>query len=182
MLPSLKLTFLFIVLFMVVYPVSIWIIAQVGPNHGRGETISVNNKVIGYKNEGQRFTDDKYFNGRPSATDYNAATSAGSNKGPSNPEYLQQVQDRLDSFLIHNPSIKKESVPAELITASGSGLDPDLSFLGASVQVARIARARNLSEKKLNDLIASQLEKPLFGFLGTEKINVLKLNIALDAL
>ncbi len=138
--------------------------------------------MVGYANVGQKFTDDKYFWSRPSAIDYNAAGSAGSNKGPSNPDYLKQVQGRIDTFLVHNPGIKKEEIPSELVTASGSGLDPDLSPKGAYVQVPRIAKRRNISEEKIKALVAQQIEKPLLGLLGPQKINVLKLNIELDKL
>ncbi|MDB5278855.1 MAG: K(+)-transporting ATPase subunit [Ferruginibacter sp.] len=181
-LPALKLTFISIIVLAGIYTIAIWVVAQVGPNHGIGETVSVNNKVVGYKLEGQNFTADNYFNSRPSAAGYNAAGSSGSNKGPSNPEYLKQVQDRVDTFLVHNPSIKKEAIPAELVTASGSGLDPDLSAEAAMVQVARISKARNISEDKLNTLVVQQTQKPLLGLFGTEKINILQLNIALDKL
>jgi len=142
----------------------------------------VNGKVVGYANIGQKFTEDKYFWGRPSAVDYNAAGSAGSNKGPSNPDYLKQVQGRIDSFLVHNPAVKKEEIPAELVTASGSGLDPDLSPSGAKVQVKRIAAIRKLDNAKLISLINLQTEKPLLGLFGPSKVNVLKLNIELDKL
>ncbi len=105
---SLKLTLVMIILCAVLYPLLIAGIGKVTPGGGKGETLSVNGKVVGYERVGQKFTEDKYFRGRPSAVDYNAAGSAGSNKGPSNPEYLKIVQDRIDSFLVHNPGIKKE--------------------------------------------------------------------------
>jgi K+-transporting ATPase ATPase C chain len=129
---------------------------------------------------GQKFTEDKYFWGRPSAVDYNAAGSAGSNKGPSNPDYLKIVQDRMDSFLVHNPGIKKEEIPAEMVTASGSGLDPDISPAAAYIQMKRIAAVRSLPENKIQALIEAHIQKPLFGLFGPSKINVLKLNVALD--
>jgi K+-transporting ATPase ATPase C chain len=131
---------------------------------------------------GQKFTDDKYFWSRPSAVDYNAASSCGSNKGPSNPDYLAVVQARLDTFLLHNPEVMKADVPAELVTASGSGLDPDLSPKAAAVQIARIAKLRNISEEKVTALVNSNIQKPLLGLFGPSKINVLKLNIELDNL
>src|SRR4051812_28458847 len=103
-LPAIKLTFACILVFAGFYTLLIWGIAQAGPNSAKGETVHVNNKVAGYKLEGQHFTADKYFNGRPSAVSYNAAGSGASNKGPSNPAYLKQVQDRIDTFLVHNPA------------------------------------------------------------------------------
>jgi len=180
--PSVKLTLVLIVLCSVLYPLFIAAIAKLVPGGGKGETVSVNGKVVGYANIGQKFTEDKYFWSRPSAVDYNAAGSAGSNKGPTNPDYLKQVQDRIDSFLAHNPGIKKEEIPAELVTASGSGLDPDLSPAGAKVQVKRIAAVRKLDEAKLVSLVDQQTEKPLLGMFGPAKVNVLKLNIELDKL
>jgi potassium-transporting ATPase KdpC subunit len=180
--PSLKLSLVFIILCAVLYPLLIAGVAKLAPGRGKGETVMVNGKVVGYANIGQKFTDDKYFWSRPSAVDYNAAGSAGSNKGPSNPDYLKQVQDRIDSFLVHNPSVKKEEIPAELVTASGSGLDPDLSPAGAKVQVKRIAAVRKLDEEQILFLIDKQTEGPLLGMFGPAKVNVLKLNIELDKL
>lgn len=178
--PSLKLTLVFIVLCSVLYPLFIAAVAKLAPGGGKGETVELNGKVVGYANIGQKFTEDKYFWGRPSAVDYNAAGSAGSNKGPSNPDYLKLVQERIDSFLVHNPGVKKEEIPAELVTASGSGLDPDLSPYGAKIQAKRIAAVRKIDEAKIISLIENQTEKPLAGILGPAKVNVLKLNIELD--
>lgn len=177
--PALKLTFLCLVLFTVVYPLSVWAIAQFSPNAGRGEVVEINGRVVGFAKVGQSFTDDKYFNARPSAVTYNAAASGGSNKGPSNPDYLKTVQERIDTFLVHNPSVKKSEIPSELVTASGSGLDPDLSPQGALVQIPRIAKIRNISEEKLRNLVENQVKTPI---LGTSTVNVLALNVALDAL
>ncbi len=179
-LPALRLTLACIVLFMVIYPLAIWAVAQAAPNKGEGETITLKNKTVGYALEGQNFTQDKYFNGRPSAAGYNAAGSSGSNKGPSNPDYLKQVQASIDSFLVHNPSVKKEDIPSDLVTASGSGLDPDITPQGALIQVARIAKARNIQPATLTALINNHIEKSILG--PKEKINVLKLNVALDQL
>jgi K+-transporting ATPase ATPase C chain len=177
---SLKLTLLLIVLCAVLYPLLIAGVGKMTPGGGKGVTVKVNDKVVGYELIGQKFTGDKYFWGRPSAVDYNAAGSAGSNKGPSNPDYLQLVKDRIDSFLVHNPGIKREDIPAEMITASGSGLDPDISPAGAYIQVKRIAAARGIPATKLNEVIAKHIDKSWIG--PKEKVNVLKLNIALDQL
>ncbi|GAB6122114.1 K(+)-transporting ATPase subunit C [Dysgonomonas termitidis] len=179
--PAIRLTVATLLLFAVVYPVAVWGIAQLSPNQGKGEIIELNGKKY-YSNIGQSFTDDKYFWSRPSAVDYNAAGSGGSNKGPSNEEYLAQVQARIDTFLIHNPQVNKPEIPVDMITASGSGLDPDFSVQAAKVQVKRIAKIRHMEESKLLELIDRETEKPLLGLLGPEKINVLKLNIALDNL
>ncbi|HEY6503251.1 MAG TPA: K(+)-transporting ATPase subunit C [Chitinophagaceae bacterium] len=177
---SLKLTLVMIVLCAVLYPLLIAGIGKATPGGGKGETISVNGKVVGYERVGQKFTEDKYFCGRPSAVDYNGAGSAGSNKGPSNPDYLQVVQDRIDSFLIHNPGIKKEEIPADLVTASGSGLDPHISPASAYVQVKRIATIRNLPEEKVKALVDEHVETSALG--GPAVVHVLKVNIALDNL
>ena len=180
LLPSLKLTLVLIVLLAVIYPLLIAGVGKLTPGGGDGETVKVNGKVVGYAIVGQKFTDDKYFWSRPSAVDYNAAGSAGSNKGPSNPDYLKTVQDRIDAFLVHNPGIDKKDIPAELVTASGSGEDPDLSPAAAKIQIKRIAAVRHIDANKLNALVDEHTEKPLFGLLGPSKVNVLKLNIALD--
>jgi len=180
--PAVKLSLLSLVVFAIIYPAIIWLAAQATPNKGKGEVATVNGKVVGYANEGQNFSQDKYFWSRPSAVAYNAAGSGGSNKGPNNPDYLQQVKERLDTFLVHNPVVKREQVPVEMITASGSGLDPDISPEAAYIQVKRIATIRELPETGIKNLIDKNTEKPLLGLFGTSKINVLKLNIALDKL
>ena len=176
---SLKLTVVMVILCAVLYPLLIAAVGRATPGGGRGETIVVNGKVVGYANIGQKFTDDKYFWGRPSAVDYNAAGSAGSNKGPSNPDYLKTVQERIDSFLKHNPGVPKEEIPAEMVTASGSGLDPHISPESAYVQVKRVAAARGLSADKVRTLVEQHIEKSVF---APSVINVLKLNVALDSL
>ena len=180
LLPSLKLTLALIVLLAVIYPLLIAAVGKLTPGGGDGETVKVNGKVVGYAIVGQKFTDDKYFWSRPSAVDYNAAGSAGSNKGPTNPDYLKTVADRIDTFLVHNPGTKKEDIPSELVTASGSGLDPDLSPAAAYIQAKRIAQIRNIPEQQLNNLIAKNIQQPLLGLFGTAHVNVLQLNIQLD--
>ena len=180
LLTSLKLTIVLLVLCSVLYPLLIAALGRLTPGGGNGKIITVNGKVVGYELIGQKFTDDKYFWGRPSAVDYNAAGSGASNKGPSNPEYLKQVQDRIDTFLVHNPGVKKEEIPADLVTASGSGEDPDISPAAAYVQVKRVASTRKISEDKIKTLVDQHIVKPFLGFMGPQKVNVLKLNIALD--
>lgn len=180
--PSVKLTLVMIVLLAVLYPLFIAGVANMTPGAGKGEQLTINGKVVGYANIGQQFSDDKYFWGRPSAVGYNAAGSGGSNKSTTNPDYLKMVEERIDSFLAHNPSVRKQDVPAELVTASGSGLDPDLSPEAAKIQVKRIATERGISEAAIISLVDSQIERPLLGIFGPSKVNVLKLNIELEKL
>ncbi len=179
--PAIRLTLVCLVFFMGIYTLAIYGIAQFAPNKGKGEIIRQNGNTH-YSNVGQSFTNDKYFNSRPSAVGYNAEGSGGSNKGPSNPDYLAEVHARIDTFLIHNPGIAKTEIPSDLVTSSGSGLDPNISVQAAKVQVKRIANRRSIAEGVIQQLILTNTEKPLFGLFGTEKINVLKLNIALDNL
>lgn len=178
---AIKLTLICLLFFSGIYTLFIFGIAQFSPGKGKGEKIIHNGKSF-YTNIAQNFSEDKYFSSRPSAVGYNAAGSGGSNKGPSNPDYLAEVQARIDTFLIHNPDIKKSEIPSDLVTASGAGLDPHISVQAANVQVKRISKIRKIQEDKLKQLVKENTEKPLLGLLGTEKINVLKLNIALDNL
>lgn len=178
---ALRLTLFCAVFFSGVYTMSIWGIAQFAPNQGKGEIVTAQGKTF-HINVGQKFTSDSYFWSRPSAVDYNAAGSAGSNKGPNNPDYLAEVQTRIDTFLLKNPTVKRSEIPSDLVTASGSGIDPNISVDAAKVQVERIAKARKLSVDCILNVISQTKERPLLGLLGTEKINVLALNIALNEL
>ncbi len=180
-LPSLIMTALLLVLCSGIYTAIVWGVAQATPNQGKGFILEQNGKIY-YKNIGQSFTDDKYFWSRPSAAGYNAAGSGGSNKGPSNPDYLVQVQARIDTFLVHTPGISKSQIPSDLVTASGSGLDPHISPQGARVQIPRIARVRNIPEARVRELVEQHIEGPLLGMFGPSQVNVLKLNLALDNL
>ena len=178
----LKFTALILVFLAVLYPALIWGIAQFSPNNGKGETVSVNGKVVGYTKIGQKFDKDIYFWGRPSAVDYNAAGSGGSNKGATNPEYLKLVETRIEAFTAKNPTVKRSEIPVEMVTASGSGLDPDISVEGAKIQVARIAKARNITPELIDSIISKQTNENLVEVLGPRKVNVLLLNIELDNL
>lgn len=179
LIPALRLTLLALLLFAGIYTAIVLGFALLVPGHGKGDIIVSKGRQY-YANIGQSFTEDRYFNGRPSAVSYNAAGSGGSNKGPSNKEYLALVQARIDTFLVHNPGIGKAQIPVELVTASGSGLDPHISPRAALVQVKRIAAVRHLPEQKLQELVVKNTEKPFLHLFGPEKINVLKLNLALD--
>lgn len=181
---SLKLTLAFCIFFSVLYIFVLWIFAKaVGPNGGNAEVVLVDGKVVGAANVGQTFTRDIYFWGRPSSAGegYDASGSAGSNKGATNPEYLREVEVRVDTFLRRHPYLQRCDVPAELVTASGSGLDPDISKEGAYVQIKRVAAARGMSEEAVRAVVEAQVRGPLLGLFGpASRVNVLKLNVALD--
>ena len=181
-LQSLRLTAVLMVLLCVIYPVIVAFAGRYADGKGGGEKITKNGKVIGYALLGQSFTKPEYFWGRPSAVGYNAAGSAGSNKGPSNPDYLKQVSDRVDTLLKYNPTIVKADIPADMVTASGSGLDPNISEQGAIIQIKRISAYRKLDERKVAELVVKNTQGPLLGLFGPTSVNVLKLNIALDEL
>ena len=177
---DIKLHFVTLILFGLLFPLLIWAIGLIFPNQSNGLPIYKNGKLIGFENIGQKFYSDKYFWGRPSAVDYNAASTGGSNKGPTNPEYLKEVEKRIEDFLKKNPEVKRSEIPSDLVTASGSGIDPDISPQAALIQIPRVAKVRNLSKEKVKELVEKHIDKPLFGLFGPEKVNVLKLNISLD--
>ncbi len=165
------------------YVLVLWLFAKVaGPGHGNAETVVADGKVVGAASVGQLFTKDIYFWGRPSCAGdgYDAANSCGSNKGPTNPDYLAQVEARTDTFLLHHPYLSRKDVPAEMVTASGSGLDPAITPQCARVQVKRVAAARHLDEHTVASLVEKSVQHPLWGLFGPEKVNVLELNAALD--
>ena len=167
------------------YVAVLWAFGQVaGPGNGNAEVVELNGKVVGAANVGQLFTQDIYFWGRPSCAGegYDAANSAGSNKGPTNPAYLAEVEARIDSFLVSHPYLQRKEVPAEMVTASGSGLDPDITPQCARVQIKRVAAARHLDEQVVASLVEKSIEQPLLGLFGPAKVNVLTLNVALDKL
>lgn len=184
LLKSLKLTLVFCVFFCVCYILVLWVFAKLaGPNGGNAEVVMINGKVVGAAHVGQAFTKDIYFWGRPSCAGdgYDASASAGSNKGATNPEYLAQVEARIDTFLVKHPYLKREEIPAETVTASGSGLDPEISKAGAYVQIKRVAAARGWSEETVKAIVDEQVKGAWLGLFGPgDRVNVLKLNAAMD--
>lgn len=175
--PSIRLTAVCILLFMGLYPFLVTVLAKAAPAEGQGKTLAINGKTAGYLLEGQRFDNDRYFWSRPSAVSYNAAGSGGSNMGPSNPAYLAVVEARIDTFLVHNPGVNRADIPSDMVTASGSGLDPDISLQGALLQAKRIANLRRQSVEKISALVQQYAETNIYGIT---RINVLQLNAALD--
>jgi len=167
------------------YPLFITGLAQVFfSEKANGSLIKINNQIVGSLLIGQAFQDPKYFEGRPSATTpfpYNAESSNGSNFGPLNPDYIALLKQRIKKLEQENPTAQKP-IPIGLLTASGSGLDPHITILSALYQVDRIAAARKLSPDAIRFLISKLTEDRSFYFFGIRKINVLKLNLALDEL
>ena len=175
------------------YPLAMTALAGViFPNQAQGSLIERDGKVIGSALIGQEFKDDKYFHGRPSATvapdpndstktvpaPYNAANSGGSNLGPTSKALNDRVKEDVDKLKAENPN---GPVPVDLVTTSASGLDPDISPEGALFQVPRVAKARNMPEERLRQLVAQNTQSRLAGLLGEPHVNVLALNLALDA-
>ena len=181
--PAVLIFFLLTLIVGVLYPLVVTGIAQVVfPVQANGDLHLHNGKVAGSSQIGQPFSSPQYFWGRLSATSpvpYNAGASGGSNLGPNNPAFVNQSQARVDALHAADPTNTKE-IPVDLVTASGSGLDPDISVAAAYYQVSRIARERNLSESDVSALVASQIEPREFGIFGEPRVNVLSLNLALD--
>jgi K+-transporting ATPase ATPase C chain len=163
------------------YHLALWSVGRVlFPARAEGSLIrSGNGTVIGSRLIAQKFTRPEYFQSRPSAVDFNAASTGGSNWGPSNPDHLAAVRERLDA-VIALEGVAAGAVPSEMVTASGAGLDPHVPPAVAKLQAARVARARQQPVARIHALILASTESPTFGFLGKERVNVLELNLALD--
>lgn len=164
------------------YPVVLWGVGRVlFPAQAEGSLLRRGDgSVIGSRLVAQGFTRPEYFHPRPSAVDYDAASTGGSNHGPSNPDHLEAVRARLDARAALEAATPAQ-VPSEMVTASGGGLDPHIPPAAAELQAARVASARGVAVARVRGLIAAHTEPPTFGFLGRERVNVLALNLALDA-
>jgi K+-transporting ATPase ATPase C chain len=182
-LPGLRITLFMTVVLGVLYPLTITGVSQVVfPTKANGSLIRAGGKVIGSEIIGQNFTKPEYFHPRPSAAGangYDAAASSGSNFGPTNQKLIDRVKASVDQFRKENPDYQGP-IPADLLTASSSGLDPHLSPDSARVQAARVAKARGISVDQANQIVAEFTEGPDLGVLGESRVNVLRLNLALD--
>lgn len=183
--PALMMLLVLTVLTGVMYPLAVTGLAHLlFPTQANGSLMTRDGKVIGSELIGQYFDEPQYFWGRPSSTapyPYNAAASSGSNLGPTNPVLIEAVKTRVAALRAADPG-NEAPVPVDLVTASGSGLDPHISPAAALYQVHRVARVRGVQESQVKDLVALHTEERQFGLLGEPRVNVLKLNLALDAL
>lgn len=184
MLKNIRLVLVLLVICGIAYPLLMTGLSQViMPAKADGSLIkNESGEIIGSELIGQSFKDPGYFHGRISSINYDAAGSGTPNYSPSNEEMVERTKNDIVEFLKENPTIKKEDIPSDLMTNSGSGLDPNVSPQGAIVQVPRIAKERGLSEKSLYNLVDKFTEGRSLGLFGEPRINVLKLNIALDEL
>ncbi len=163
------------------YHAALWVIGQAAfPARAEGSLIRrADGTIVGSRLIAQKFTRPEYFHPRPSAVDYNAASTGGSNYGPSNPDHLKTVKERLDALTQQN-GVRASQVPSEMVTASGAGLDPHIPPAAANLQAARVASARGVPIERVQALIHAHTEPPAFGFLGRTRVNVLELNLDLD--
>ncbi len=182
MIKEIKTSFLIFIVFSIItgliYPFSITAVAQIAfPYQANGSFVTINGKIRGSELIGQNFSKPEYFHGRPSAVNYDGGSSGGSNFGPSNKKLIDRVEAGIKQIEGENKISSSEKIPADLVLASASGLDPHISPASAMIQVKRVAEARGLSEGAVNNLIKKNTENQ---FLGQQVVNVLKLNIALD--
>lgn len=181
---AIKMTIVFTVLTGLAYPlVMTGICLAVLPHQARGSLIVRNGKVVGSLLIGQNFSAPGYFHPRPSAAGdkgYDASSSSGSNLGPTNKALIEAVKSRLKGAIEENPGTAAEQVPIDLVTASGSGLDPEISPAGAQIQVARVAKTRGISEDQVRKLVQESTRERWMGIVGEPGVNVLQLNLALD--
>ncbi|WP_336955536.1 potassium-transporting ATPase subunit KdpC [Acinetobacter johnsonii] len=160
---------------------SVSIAQLIFPKQANGSVIELNGKVVGLSLVGQNFVSKQYFHGRPSAVSYNVDGMAGSNLAISNPDLQKQIKERTVQFAQKN-HITEQHVPNEMVTASGSGIDPDISPESALLQVKRVAQQHHLPEQRVRDLVQQQIQPAQFGVYGQARVNVLQLNLALDQL
>lgn len=181
---AIRMAFVTILVFGVVYPLAMTGVAQLlFPRQANGSLVRERGKIMGSNLIGQQFTQSGYFHPRPSAAGkgYDAASSGGSNLGPTSKALADSVRDRSDAAIKQNPSLSKGRIPADMVTASASGLDPDISMANAYAQVPRVAKARGLSGTRVRSLVDKNTIGRTFGFLGEPRVNVLEINRALDA-
>lgn len=190
------LTIVLLVLCSVIYPLALTGVSQLAFNHkANGSLIEVNGEIIGSELIGQDFTDERFFRGRVSSINYNTYTkedlengtyggvSSGSfNYGASNENLHERVKNDIDEFLASHPDVKREDIPADLLTASGSGLDPHISKASAKIQISSISKASGLTVEQLEEIVENNTQQKVLGVFGEERVNVLKANLEIAKL
>ena len=177
---GLRLTLIFVIILGVIYPLVVTGISNLFfPKQAKGSLVYNKNVLVGSSLIGESFTDNKWFQGRPSAVNYDSSKSGGPNTATSNPEFKKNLEKNLQDFLAKNPTVKKQDVPADMITASASGLDPEISVQSARLQAERVAKANGMSVNDVNKLIDSTKSGKFLGLFGQERVNVLTLNLKL---
>lgn len=181
---AISFSILMYILLGLIYPYATYLLgSSLFPKQSKGSLIFQNEIPVGSELIGQNFSQAKYFWGRPSAAGekgYDATNSGASNLATTNKDLIDRIEKSIQEFLRQNPSIKREEIPTDLVTASASGLDPEISIQSVKIQIPRIAKARNISENNLNLLVDKLTQNPTLSFIGTERVNVLLLNIELD--
>lgn len=177
---GLRILLVFTVILGIAYPVAVWGVGKAVPSQANGQPVEVNGKVVGSALLGQNFEGDKWFHSRPSANDYDSLASAPSNLGPSNPDLIAAIKERR-AAVAKAESVNPADVPPDALTASGSGLDPQISVDYAEIQVNRVAKVNGLSTAVVKTLVAKYTDGRSLGFLGEPGVNVLRLNVAVQA-
>lgn len=181
MLKSIRISLVLLIICGLVYPLAVTGISTLTmPAKAKGSLVESDGKVVGSELIGQMFKDPKYFSGRVSSIEYNAAGSGSGNYAPSNKDMIERTKKDIEAFLAANPDVNKEEIPADLLTNSASGLDPHISPLAAAIQVPRIAKNRGIDEADIYQLIKEKTDGRQLGIFGERRVNVLELNMALD--
>lgn len=176
-LAGLRILLVFTVILGIAYPVAVWGVGKAVPGQANGQLVTIDGTVVGSGIIGQNFEGDEWFHSRPSANDYDTLASAPSNLGPSNPDLMAAIEERR-AAVAEAESVDPADVPADALTASASGLDPQISVAYAKIQIARVATTNGLSESAVRSLVSTFTEGRSLGFLGEPGVNVLRLNVA----
>jgi potassium-transporting ATPase KdpC subunit len=176
-----KLTLVFVIIVGIIYPLVTTVFGKIiFPGKSAGSLVYNNGTVVGSTLIGQNFTDTKWFMGRPSAVNYDATKSGGTNQALSNPAFKAAVNKNIDDFLKNNPTAVKADVPEDIVTASASGLDPEISVEAALLQISRVAKGNSLTEDVVKTIVNNNIEHKFLGIFGEDRVNVLKLNLLIQ--
>lgn len=180
---SIRLVLVFVILLGIIYPLTMTLISNaIFPAQAQGSLVKQNGTVVGSEIIGQSFTGSAWFHGRPSAASYDGLKSGGTNLALSNPRFTKDTEAAIDTFLKENPGVRKQDIPADIITSSASGLDPEISTEAAYEQAKRVAGANGLTEAEVKNVIDKDKEGRFLGIFGQDRVNVLKLNMDIQSI